>query len=107
MTLTTTPIGGRPHGEVRQAIVAAIQQQGPMALRELASASQVGYRDAKRTLTRCVQAGQLVVVGKEKREHSKNWVSVYDVAPPPEPEVEARHGHGWVDLGRIVAGWAR
>lgn len=103
-----SPIG-RPPGEIRQLMVSALRQQGPMALRDLAAATQVGYQPALKTVSRCVAAGVLVVAGQEKRPHSKNWVRLYDVAPDPEqakPD-EPRHGHGWVDLGRIVAGWAR
>lgn len=98
---------GRPPGEIRQLMVSALRQQGPMALRDLAAHTQVGYTPALKTISRCVAAGVLVKAGQEKRAHSKNWVTLYDVAPEPEPQAEPRHGHGWVDLGRIVAGWAR
>lgn len=101
---TRTP--GRPQGEVRAAVLAAIRERGPLPMREVAHAAQLSYADAKRTVSRCVQAHQLVVAGREKREHSTSWVQLYDIAPPP-PDIEPRHGHGWVDLGRIVAGWAR
>lgn len=77
-----------------------------MSMREVAQAAQVSYADTKRTLSRCVQARQLVEVGREKREHSTSWIRLYDVAPPP-PEIEPRHGHGMVDIQRIIAGWAR
>lgn len=78
-----------------------------MALRELAAVTQVGYDDARWKLKQCVKSGAVVVAGQEKRPHSKNWVRLYDVAPEPTEADESRHGHGWVDLGRIVAGWAR
>jgi hypothetical protein len=98
---------GRPPGEIRQLMVSALRQQGPMALRDLAAHTQVGYDSARWTLKRCVSAGVLVKAGAEKRPHSKNWVTLYDVAPEPDQQPEPRHGPGWVDLGRIVAGWAR
>lgn len=104
--LAPSPMG-RPPGEIRQAMVSALRQQGPMALRDLAAVTQVGYQPALKTVSRCVASGVLVVAGQEKRPHSKNWVRLYDVAPEPTEADESRHGHGWVDLGRIVAGWAR
>lgn len=94
---------GRPPGEIRQLMVGALREQGPMALRDLAAHTQVSYDAARWTLKRCVGAGVLVKAGTEKRAHSKNWVTIYDVAPDPEP----RQSHEWVDLGRIVAGWSR
>ena len=97
---------GRPVGEIRTLMVSALREQGPMALRDLAAVTQVGYTPALKTISRCVAAGVLVKAGQEKRAHSKNWVTLYDVAPEPQAD-EPRHGHGWVDLGRIVAGWAR
>lgn len=96
----------RPQGDVRAAVLAAIAERGPLPMREVAHAAQVSYADAKRTLSRCVQARQLVVAGRVKAAHSTNWVQLYDVAPP-QPEIEPRHGHGWVALDRVVAGWAR
>lgn len=107
MTVNARISIGRPPGEIRQLMVSALRQQGPMALRDLAAVTQVGYTPALKTISRCVAAGVLVKAGQEKRAHSKNWVTLYDVAPEPEPQAEPRHGHGWVDLGRIVAGWAR
>jgi hypothetical protein len=96
----------RPQGEIRLAVLAAIRERGPLPLREVAAAAQVSYADAKRTVSRCVQAQQLVVAGREKPANSRAWKQIYDIAPPPAP-IEPRHGHGWVDLGRAVAGWAR
>lgn len=96
----------RPQGEVRSAVLAVIRERGPLPMRDVAHAAQVSYQDAKNTLKRCVQAQQLVVAGRERREHSTSWVQLYDIAPPAT-EIEPRHGHGWVQLGRIIAGWAR
>ena len=98
----------RPQGEVRSAIVAAIRGRGPMALRDAAHGAQVGYGVAKVALSRCVAAGQLVVAGQERREHSKNWVRLYDVPEPAPAEVPTeRHGCGWVDLGEVMQVWGR
>ena len=106
--ITRVPMG-RPAGEIRTLMVTALREQGPMALRDLAAVTQVGYTPALKTISRCVAAGVLVKAGQEQRAHSKNWVTLYDVAPEPDPATadDSRHGHGWVDLGRCIAGWAR
>lgn len=96
----------RPQGEIRQVVLATIREHGPLPMRDVASVAQVSLADAKRTISRCLQARQLVVAGREKPANSKRWTQIYDIAPPPPP-IEPRHGHGWVDLGRIVDGWAR
>lgn len=90
-------------------MVSTLRERGPMALCDLAAATQVGYQPALKTISRCVASGVLVKAGKERRAHSKNWVTLYDVAPEPDPAdtKDSRHGHGWVDLGRCIAGWAR
>ncbi len=100
---------GRPVGEIRSLMVSALREQGPLPMRDLAAITQVGYDAARWTLKRCVASGVVVKAGQEKRAHSKNWVTLYDVAPEPDQQQsdESRHGHGWVDLGRCIAGWAR
>ena len=107
--MSARPPLGRPAGEIRTLIVDTLRERGPLALRDLTAATQVGYQPALKTVSRCVASGVLVKAGQEKRSHSKNWVTLYDVAPEPEPQQagEPRHGHGWVDLGRCIAGWAR
>lgn len=106
---TTRPPMGRPVGEIRNLMLSALREQGrPLPMRDLAEMTQVGYRAASFTLKRCVAGGQVVKAGAEKRAHSKKWVVLFDLAPEPEPDADGvRHGHGWVDLGRVVADWAR
>lgn len=105
---TTRPPMGRPVGEIRNLMVSALREQGPLPMRDLAAITQVGYDAARWTLKRCVGNGVVVKAGAEKRAHSKKWVVLYDLAPEPEPDANGvRHGHGWVDLGRVVADWAR
>jgi len=104
----TRPPMGRPVGEIRNLMVSALREQGPLPMRDLAAITQVGYDAARWTLKRCVGNGVVVKAGAEKRAHSKKWVVLYDLAPEPEPDSNGvRHGHGWVDLGRVVADWAR
>ena len=97
--MTERPSIGRPAGEIRTLIVGTLRERGPMALRDLTAATQVGYQPALKTVSRCVASGVLVIAGQEKRAHSKNWVRLYDVAPVPEND-EPRHGHGWWTGGR-------
>ena len=99
----------RPHGEVRSAIVAAVRERGPMALREIAHTAQIGYVATKWTLGRCVEAGQLVVAGQERREYSKNWVRLYDVPEPVEgdsaDDAASTHDGGLMVLSAALASW--
>ena len=99
---------GRPSGEIRQALMQAARTQvrphrGP-TLMELASAAQVGRVAAMNTVKNMVRSGELEIVRRRWVAHSAKPVAEYAPADAPE---DCRHGHGWVDLGRCVAGWAR
>lgn len=102
-----SPIG-RPVGEIRQALMHSARAQvqpnrGPTLL-ELASGAQVGRVAAMNTVKNMVRAGELQIVRRRWVAHSAKPVAEYAPADAPD---ECRHGHGWVDLGRCVAGWAR
>lgn len=102
---------GRPAGtvgEVRQALLEAAKtlakpHQAP-TLQDLATQAQVGRVAAMHTVKNMVRAGELVIVRRRWVAHSAKPVAEYAPATAPE---DCRHGHGWVDLGRCVAGWAR
>lgn len=98
---------GRPAGEVRSVILATVRESGPMAQRDLALHAQIGIDAVRRTVDNLVRSEALVVVGQEKREHSRKWVALYDLPPEPSPDDGSRRGHGWVDLARCIQGWAR
>lgn len=103
----TAPLG-RPPGEVRQALLGELREQGPLSMRDLAQHTQVGYRAARWTLARCVQAGLVVKAGQEKRAHSRKLVALYELADKSAAGVTgATQGHGWVDLGRCIGAWVR
>jgi hypothetical protein len=95
----------RPHGEVRLAIELAIRERGPMAVRDIAEVAQVGYDDTRWTLKRAVQSGSLQVVGREKRDHSKRWVALYDVVDASEVPSDMSHDGGLVVLGTALSTW--
>lgn len=102
---------GRPAGsvgEVRQALLfaarALVQPHCAPTLQDLAAQAQVGRVAAMNTVKNMVRAGDLVIVRRRWVAHSAKPVAEYAPANAP---AECRHGHGWVDLGRCVAGWAR
>jgi len=107
----------RPAGDVRQALLSAASQlvtpevlQDPQAprptLREIAHKAQVGLEVATTTIKNMSRAGQLHQVRKRRVDYCNRPVAEYEpVTRPLDPD--ARHGEGWVDLGRIVGGWAR
>ena len=76
---------GRPAGDVRRAIYAALQQQGPLPLREIAVHSQVGYGACRCAVSNALRANRLAIVGRAKVAHAKQWVALYDVVETPQP----------------------
>lgn len=102
---------GRPAGsvgEIRQALAkAAAELVAPHkapTLQELAAGAQVGRVAAMNTVKNMVRDGDLVIVRRRWVAHSAKPVAEYAPATAAD---DCRHGHGWVDLGRCVAGWAR
>jgi hypothetical protein len=75
---------GRPTGEIRQALAKAAtrlaNEKGAGTWRDLAVVAQVGFDAARQTVENMERAGDLEVVGSEKREHSRRWMKLY--APP-------------------------
>lgn len=55
---------GRPQGEIRQALSAAIGELGAGTWRELAAHAQVGFSAAKQTVRDMVRAGELAPDGE-------------------------------------------
>jgi predicted ArsR family transcriptional regulator len=96
---------GRPHGEIRTAILAALEAHGPMSLRDLAYKCLVGVDACRRTLENLVRAEVIEIVGREKRPHCKKWVALYDLvrklqdaAPEMSPTEE---------LAAVLSLWCR
>ena len=94
------------YGEVRAALMQAFEAEGPLTIRSAAERSQVGLQAARATIANAVRSGAVRECGSAKPARGTKWETIYEIAPEPEPD-ECRHGHGWVDLGRVVGGWAR
>lgn len=96
----------RPQGEIRSVIFDSIRNQGPAPLCDLVVRTQVGYVAARRTVDNCMRSGSLVIVGHEKREHSKKWVALYDVVDAgDQTAIQNDASSGLVVLSAAVAGW--
>lgn len=98
----------RPAGDVSLALldaarVLATPEQAP-TLQELAAHAQVGVDAARRTVQNMTRAGRLRKVRERRVAHRNRPVAEY---APGGQEAEHRAGHGWVDVARCVAGWAR
>jgi hypothetical protein len=102
----------RPAGEVRQALLQAAgdlvyvedgRPRGP-TLQELAARAQVGAKAALTTVKNMTRSGALRPIGERKVPYRNRPVAEY--APALELEGCAE-GPGFVDLGRLLAVWAR
>lgn len=95
-------------GEVRQCLLLAavelVQPNRAPILQELAGHAQVGRVAAMNTVKNMVRSGDLVIVRRRWVAHSAKPVAEY---APASASDNCRHGHGWVDLGRCMSGWAR
>ena len=105
----------RPTGEVSQALLRSAEllatpERAP-TMRELAMHACVGLEAANATVKNLKRHGKLVPVRLRQVRNRTRPVAEYAPAPDPQADQvagdEPRHGHGWVDLGRCVAGWAR
>ena len=96
-------------GDVGQALMSAAHalatpERAP-TLRELAAHAQVGLDAANATMKNLSRAGRMQKVRERRVAYRNRPVAEY--APAAAPELESRAGHGWVDLGRCLQGWAR
>lgn len=101
---------GRPQGELRKVIASAMRDQPPMALRDIAVRCQIGYKAARCTVNTMKRAGQLAVVGYEKRPYPREyvrmrWVALYELADASpqsagEPSLTS-------DLAGALSSWFR
>jgi len=105
----------RPAGEVSLALLRAAAQlttaERAPTMRELAHHAMVGVESANVAVKNLKRSGRLLPVRLRNVPHRTRPVAEYAPAPDPQADQvaddEPRHGHGWVDLGRCVAGWAR
>jgi len=105
----------RPVGEISAALLQAAQQlvtpERAPTLRELAHHAQVGEAAALNTVKNLTRSGKLRRARDERGairtrrvDHCNKPVAEYE---PVLLDIDHRAGEGWVDLGRIVGGWAR
>jgi hypothetical protein len=94
------------YGEVRAALMKALETEGPLTIRDAAQRTQIGLQAARWAIADSVRRGAVRECGSAKPAKGTKWQTIYEVTPEPEPD-ESRAGHGWVDLGRVVGGWAR
>jgi predicted ArsR family transcriptional regulator len=97
--------GGRPPGEIRTAIVVALEARGPMSLRDIAHRALIGVDATRRTLDHLVRAEVIEIVGREKRAHCKKWVALYDLVRKSEdaaPEMSPTE-----ELAAVLSLWCR
>lgn len=112
----------RPPGEVRQALHRAACELLPRercgdphaprpTMREIAHRAQVGVEVANQTIKNMTRAGDLKPAGTKRVDYCNKPVAVYEPLVYLDGGISAdlhvREGAGWVDLGRIVGGWAR
>lgn len=96
-------------GEVGQALISAAQalatpERAP-TLRELAAHAQVGMDAAAATVKNLSRSGRMQKVRERRVDYRNRPVAEY--APAAGQVPAHRAGHGWVDLGQCLHGWAR
>ncbi len=107
----------RPSGEIRNAILGAVLELVPPSvladpdaprptMREIAHRACVGVDAASQTVKNMTRAGQLRQFDVKRVDYCNRPVAVYE-PNTAAANSEHRAGAGWVDLGRIVGGWAR
>jgi len=100
----------RPAGDVSTALLAAAgalaRDDYAPTVRELASHTGVGLSAATTTVKNLSRAGKLRQARMRRVDYRARPVAEWEPAPASAAS-DHRAGHGWVDLGRIVGGWAR
>lgn len=98
----------RPLQETSVALLAAVAElstpERSPTVREMAEHAGVGVEAATNSVKNLSRAGRLRPVRSRKVAYRSKPVAEW--ALPLEHD-DHRAGHGWVDLGRIVGGWAR
>lgn len=98
---------GAPRGEVRRAVVGAIQA-GPCTLGDVVSRTQLEYAQVKAALQNGLRSGELTITGQEKRPHAKRWLAIYELARPPGEEPQKfETENNFADLIQAVYCWNR
>lgn len=73
---------GRPQGEIRQLLAAAIDTRGPSTARALADACCIGRHAASVTLNNMARSGEIVATHQVRLPHSRRPVNVYAASLP-------------------------
>lgn len=103
----------RPAGDVSTALLAAagaLARDGSApTVRELAEHAGVGVSAATSTVKNLSRAGKLRQARMRRVDYRARPVAEWEPARQGGDSSASEHraGHGWVDLGRIVGGWAR
>jgi hypothetical protein len=71
----------RPLGDIAGAVLARLAQDGPMTMRELATAEQIHIRAIWSTMDRLVAGGRVIVVANVAVPWARRPVARYAVAP--------------------------
>lgn len=99
----------RPPGDIRQALAstaaAIVPTQGPASWRDLAVASGVGYTAARQTVENMARAGDLAVLGTQRRPHSRRPVNVY--APADRTTRPAAAADSSAALAGVMQVWVQ
>jgi hypothetical protein len=98
----------RPRGEIRQALAQAATElardRDGATWRDLAERACVGYLVARRTVENMARAGELQLVGHEKRAHSRRWVALY---APQQHANFATAATAVEGLAGVIRSWRR
>lgn len=94
---------------VLEAARSLAREDSAPTVRELASHANLPTRATTNTVKNLSRAGKLRQARQRRVDYRNRPVAEWEPADTTGSNSASDHraGHGWVDLGRIVGGWAR
>lgn len=109
--ITPNKIQGRPaaaYGATVRAAKRALQERGPLTMRELVVHACLTVETAKNVVKQGKAKGWLVECGRHKHANGRRWVAVYELDEDRalfEPNAVRETPDGMKELTNVLAGW--
>lgn len=109
--ITPNKVQGRPaaaYGLTVRAAKKALQEHGPLTMRELVEHACLTVETAKNVIKQGKAKGWLVECGRHKHANGRRWVAVYELDEDRalfEPNAVRETPEGLKELTNALAGW--